>query len=70
MISTKPSSSFAGAGGTMISGPNVMLGLEKGKGNAWGSGRTPWGSVVELITYPDPEDYERETSLRRWKPAA
>jgi catechol 2,3-dioxygenase-like lactoylglutathione lyase family enzyme len=61
---------FVAAGGTMISDPNEMTGLEKGKNDVWCYGRTPWGSVIELTTYPSPEEYERETPLRRWKPPA
>ncbi|MEA2804542.1 MAG: hypothetical protein QOG78_4926 [Rhodospirillaceae bacterium] len=61
---------FVAAGGTMFSGPNEMEGLEKGKGNTWRYGRTPWGSVIELISSPGPQEYERETPLRRWKPPA
>lgn len=59
---------FIGAGGTMISAPNEMTGLEKGKNDVWRYGRAPWGSVIELTCYPSPEEYERETPLRRWKP--
>jgi hypothetical protein len=61
---------FVAAGGTMFTGPNELVGLEKGKGNAWCYGRTPWGTVIELITYPGPKEYERTTPLRRWTPAA
>jgi catechol 2,3-dioxygenase-like lactoylglutathione lyase family enzyme len=61
---------FVAAGGTMLTGPNELLGLEKGKGNAWCYGRTPWGSVIELITYPGPREYEVTTPLRRWTPTA
>jgi catechol 2,3-dioxygenase-like lactoylglutathione lyase family enzyme len=61
---------FVAAGGTMFSGPNEMDGLEKGEGNMWRYGRTPWGSVIELISSPGPQEYERETPLRRWKPPA
>jgi len=59
---------FQKAGGELITGPNEMLGLEKGKGSAWIYGRTPWGTVVELITSPSPELYEKQTPLRHWKP--
>jgi hypothetical protein len=34
---------FVAAGGTMFSGPNEMEALEKGEGNRWRYGRTPWG---------------------------
>ncbi len=61
---------FVAAGGTMISAPNEMTGPEKGKNDVWCYGRTPWGSVIELTSYPSPEEYERETPLRRWKPQA
>jgi catechol 2,3-dioxygenase-like lactoylglutathione lyase family enzyme len=59
---------FQKAGGALITGPNEMLGLEKGKGNAWLYARTPWGSIVELLTSPSRELYENQTTLRRWKP--
>jgi catechol 2,3-dioxygenase-like lactoylglutathione lyase family enzyme len=61
---------FVAAGGTMLAGPNDMEGLEKGKGNRWRYGRTPWGSTIELVSSPSPQEYERHTSLRRWKPPA
>jgi hypothetical protein len=46
---------FQKAGGELITGPNEMLGLETGEGNAWLYARTPWGSIVELLTSPSPE---------------
>ena len=61
-------SRFKEAGGTLLDGPNNMLGIETGKGNKWIYGVTPWGTVVEIITYPSPEQYEKDTPLRRWKP--
>jgi catechol 2,3-dioxygenase-like lactoylglutathione lyase family enzyme len=59
---------FQKAGGELITPPNEMLGLEKGPGNAWLYARTPWGSIVELITSPSPKEYEKQTPLRRWTP--
>jgi catechol 2,3-dioxygenase-like lactoylglutathione lyase family enzyme len=59
---------FVAAGGTILSGPNVMLGLEKGAGNKWSYARAPWGTVFELITYPGAEGYEKLISSRRWTP--
>ena len=59
---------FVAAGGTILSGPNVMLGLEKGEGNSWAYAQAPWGTVIELLTYPGKEDYEKNTKVRRWTP--
>ena len=61
---------FERAGGELAPGPNRMLGLEQGAGNAFRYGRTPWGSIVELLTSPGPEAYEKQTGLRRWTPSA
>jgi hypothetical protein len=32
--------------------------------------RTPWGSTVELVSYPSPQAYEARADLRRWRPSA
>jgi catechol 2,3-dioxygenase-like lactoylglutathione lyase family enzyme len=61
---------FVAAGGTMFSGPNDTDGHEKGAGHVWRYGRTPWGSLVELICRPNAEEYEQHTPLRRWRPSA
>ena len=61
---------FAAAGGTLFKGPNDMDGHEKGEGNKWRDGRTPWGSIVELVSTLGAQEYERHTPLRRWKPSA
>lgn len=60
---------FEQAGGTMFSEPlPLKFPPEIGEGNAFCYGRTPWGSVIELITTPSAMPYERQTGLRRWKP--
>ncbi|WP_121842608.1 VOC family protein [Streptomyces sp. S5] len=60
---------FEAAGGTVFAQPQVlMFGPEMGKGNVFCYGKTPWGSVVELLTYPSPMPYEEHTPLRRWRP--
>ena len=61
-------SRFEKAGGTLLAGPNPMLGIEKGPGNGFRYGKTPWGTVVEFISYPSPLAYEKTTDRRRWKP--
>ncbi len=61
-------SQFEAAGGTMFTQPKeIMFKLEQGDGNLFCYGATPWGSVIELITYPYPMPYEETTPLRRWK---
>lgn len=59
---------FEQAGGQLLTGPNEMLGREGGEGNQFLYAITPWGSFVELITYPSELEIERTTPLRRWKP--
>ncbi|WP_432565618.1 VOC family protein [Kineococcus sp. SYSU DK003] len=57
------------AGGTMFTRPQaLMFDPEAGPGNDFCYGKTPWGSVIELLTYPSPMPYEKNTPLRRWRP--
>ncbi|MBT2885683.1 glyoxalase, partial [Streptomyces sp. McG5] len=44
-------------------------GAEAGPANRFAYLRTPWGSTLELVTYPDPQPYEEKTARRRWRPA-
>jgi len=60
---------FKDAGGEVFTAPQPLgFPTEQGEGNQFCYGRTPWGSIVEFIAYPSPMPYERDTSLRRWKP--
>ena len=59
---------FAAAGGELLSGPHPLPNLEGGIGNTFRYGRTPWGTVIEFVTYPSPQPYCEETPLRRWTP--
>jgi catechol 2,3-dioxygenase-like lactoylglutathione lyase family enzyme len=45
---------FISAGGELMTGPNATFGPEEGEGNAWLYARTPWGTIVELISHPSP----------------
>lgn len=56
------------AGATLLSAPSDLPGGDAGPGNRYVYARTPWGSTVELVTYPSPQAYEATTSLRRWRP--
>ncbi|MFJ6700630.1 VOC family protein [Streptomyces sp. NPDC091272] len=57
-----------GAGATLLADPHPLPGPEAGERNRFAYLRTPWGSTLELLTYPDPQPYERTTSRRRWTP--
>lgn len=60
---------FTAAGGEMFTEPKPLsFPDEQGEGNAFCYGQTPWGSIVELISWPTPMPYEKKTNLRRWKP--
>lgn len=56
------------AGGITLGEPQHLRRLEAGSGNRFLYCRTPWGSTVELITYPDAQPYEQHTWKRRWRP--
>jgi catechol 2,3-dioxygenase-like lactoylglutathione lyase family enzyme len=58
------------AGGTLLSAPGDLPGGDAGPGNRYVYTRTPWGSTVELVTYPSEQAYEVGTQLRRWRPTA
>jgi hypothetical protein len=59
----------AGKGGRhALSAPAELPGGDAGPGNRYLYARTPWGSTVELVTYPSPQAYEATTDLRRWRP--
>ena len=58
------------AGGELLAPPWDLTGAESGAGNRFCMVRTPFGAVIELITFPSPQPYEETTELRRWKPPA
>ncbi|MER6814204.1 VOC family protein [Spirillospora sp. NPDC000708] len=60
--------SVADAGGVLLGEPQRLPGPEAGDRNRYQYARTPWGSTFELLTYPDPQPYEKDTADRRWTP--
>ncbi|WP_202814427.1 VOC family protein [Falsirhodobacter sp. alg1] len=60
------SARFARAGGTLMEGPHPLSGVEDGKGNAGIYGTTPWGLLIELLTYPSGNT--ANPPLPRWTP--
>lgn len=58
---------FEAAGGELLSSPNALVGPEAAPRNRWLYGRAPWGTLIELITYPDGVRVPNST-LGRWTP--
>ncbi|WP_030671108.1 VOC family protein [Streptomyces rimosus] len=56
------------AGAVPLGPPRPLPGPEEGWRNRFAYLRTPWGSTLELLTYPDAQPYERTTRRRRWRP--
>ncbi|MGZ9809169.1 antibiotic biosynthesis monooxygenase [Pseudoroseicyclus sp. H15] len=56
------------AGGTLLEGPHPLANNEDQEGNAGIYGHTPWGQLIELLTYPGGIDYPAEAPALRWAP--
>ncbi|WP_392561309.1 VOC family protein [Orbus sturtevantii] len=54
------------AGGKRNSDPIDLGGIESGIGNKFCYCLTPWGSTIELISYPTPQPYLKESKRRKW----
>ncbi|MDY8023772.1 hypothetical protein [Paenibacillus polymyxa] len=61
---------FQQAGGTLLSPPHALTGFEAGTRNQFVYGRSPWGTIIELISYPDGILYPQESEAYRWTPPA
>ncbi|MEU4502414.1 VOC family protein [Streptomyces sp. NPDC024089] len=57
------------AGATLLAGAQPLPGPEAGEHNRFAYLRTPWGSTLQLLTYPDPQPWERTASRRSARPA-
>lgn len=58
---------FEEAGGTLLSPPHALAGIESGERNRGVYGRAPWGGLIELISYPSGIQYPHPGN-RRWTP--
>lgn len=56
------------AGAVPFSEPQDLCGVEGGAGNKFVYCKTPWGSILELISYPSLQPYELATTRHRWRP--
>lgn len=59
---------FTAAGGTVFAPPHPLPAVEGGDGNVFSYGRTPWGLIVEFVTYPSLQPYRETTPLMRYTP--
>ncbi|WP_199520225.1 VOC family protein [Fulvimarina endophytica] len=62
------SAAIKAAGGELLKGPHPLAGVEDRPGNAGIYGRSPWGMLIELITYPGGIDYTDDAAAIRWTP--
>lgn len=60
---------FERAGGQLLSKPHTLAGVEDNGNNQGVYGKAPWGSLIELIAYPDGIDYPASSEQERWTPA-
>lgn len=56
------------AGGARNSDPRDLAGVEAGEGNRFVYTRTPWGSTLELVSYPTPQPYLLTAPRAKWAP--
>ncbi|PZF58780.1 glyoxalase [Curtobacterium sp. MCSS17_008] len=56
------------AGAVRNSDPRALRGEEAGEGNRFVYTRTPWGSTLELVTYPTPQPYLLHAPRAKWAP--
>ena len=56
------------AGATMLEGPKSFFAQEAGEGNCMWFGRTPWGTLIELVQLPVAPDYDEVATQQRWLP--
>lgn len=61
---------FESAGGILLSSPNPLPNEEKGEGHLFVYGRAPWGTLIELLSYPHGIDYPQTSENNRWTPPA
>ena len=61
-------SAFERAGGTLLDGPHPLANNEDRDGNAGIYGRAPWGTLIELLTYPGGIAYPADGQAIRWTP--
>ncbi|WIB59368.1 VOC family protein [Curtobacterium sp. MCLR17_007] len=54
-------------GGHRYADPRDLGGNESGAGNRFVYVGTPWGSTLELITYPTPQEAEMGAPRRKWR---
>lgn len=59
---------FKKAGGEMLSEVHGLANAEEAPKNKGVYGKTPWGTLVEFITYPDGIQYPAAAPEKRWKP--
>ena len=60
--------SYLKSKGITVLGDPVTMTSGDTEGETWVHFRSPWGSDMELVSYPNGKGYERHSKLRLWNP--
>lgn len=55
--------------GITVLGEPITMPSGDTEGETWVHFRSPWGSEMELVSYPKGKGYEKRTQVRLWNPA-
>lgn len=53
----------------VLGGRKDGVGVEAGKGSYFAHFLTPWGQLMEFVSYPEGKAYMQQTERRLWRPA-
>ena len=53
----------------VLGGKKDGIGPESGEGSSFAHFLTPWGQMLELVSYPQGRDYYHSTEGRLWRPS-
>ncbi|MEQ9243558.1 antibiotic biosynthesis monooxygenase [Roseovarius indicus] len=59
---------FRAVGGELLKGPHPLANNEDQEGNAGIYGRAPWGTLIELLSYPGGISHPQGAPAIRWTP--
>ena len=52
----------------VLGGKKDGIGVEAGDGSYWAHFLTPWGMLLELVSFPNGKDYMKDSERHLWRP--